>query len=294
MWIAYGLSAGFVLGLYDIWTKKGMTGNSVLAVVFWSSIFGLLCWIPLLITYPFVKFYSFNIVSIYEFFIVLPKSIAMTASWILAYFAIKKLPISMTGAIRTSGPVWTLIGGIAIFGESLNAHQYFGLSITILAYYVFTVVGKKENAFVARAPHMLGILSATLLSSLVTVYDKYLIFDLGMQSFDIQACSALQRTLIALGCLMLISPFDHKNIWLTQWSWSIPLMGAAWIAAEMIYFFAYSDPAASVALLSVFRRMSLIVGFVFSSIYLYEANLGLKALMIASLILGTAIMIIGR
>jgi hypothetical protein len=29
-------------------------------------------------------------------------------------------------------------------------------------------------------------------------------------------------------------------------------MGVAWIAAEMIYFLAYSDPTASVALLSVF------------------------------------------
>jgi hypothetical protein len=44
-------------------------------------------------------------------------------------------------------------------------------------------------------------------------------------------------------------------------------MGVAWIAAEMIYFLAYSDPAASFALLSVFCRLILVVGF-FSSISL--------------------------
>jgi hypothetical protein len=87
---------------------------------------------------------------------------------------------------------------------------------------------------------------------LARVYDKYLIFDLGIESLDIQLWSALQRTLIAFDFLMLRSSANNKSIFLTQWSWSIPLMGVAWIAAEMIYFLAYSDPAASVALLSVF------------------------------------------
>jgi hypothetical protein len=43
-------------------------------------------------------------------------------------------------------------------------------------------------------------------------------------------------------------------------------MGIAWVVGEMNYFMAYSDPSASVALLSVFRRLRLVVEFIFASI----------------------------
>jgi hypothetical protein len=112
--------------------------------------------------------------------------------------------------------------------------------ISILAYYIFTIISKNEHIFSARTPYLLGILFATLLSSLVTVYDKYLIFDPGMQSLDIQAWSALQRTLISLGFLLLIPTINYKPIAPVQWSCSVPFMGIAWVIAEMIYFMAYS------------------------------------------------------
>jgi drug/metabolite transporter (DMT)-like permease len=50
MWILYGLCAGVVLGLYDVWTKKAMTANNVIPVVMWSSLFGALFWAPLVAT----------------------------------------------------------------------------------------------------------------------------------------------------------------------------------------------------------------------------------------------------
>jgi drug/metabolite transporter (DMT)-like permease len=111
VWITYGLTAGFVLGLYDISTKEGMIGNSVFPVVFWSSLFGLICWLPILIAAPLFKLHDFDLLSVSGFLIVLPKSIAMTGSWVLAYYAVKHLPVSMAGAVRASGLVGPSLEG---------------------------------------------------------------------------------------------------------------------------------------------------------------------------------------
>ncbi len=40
--MVFGLVAGVVLGFYDYFTKQAMSGNSVLQVVFWTSLFGAL------------------------------------------------------------------------------------------------------------------------------------------------------------------------------------------------------------------------------------------------------------
>jgi drug/metabolite transporter (DMT)-like permease len=44
-WALYGICAGLILGLYDIFTKHAMTNNGVFAICCWSSAFGALAWI---------------------------------------------------------------------------------------------------------------------------------------------------------------------------------------------------------------------------------------------------------
>jgi transporter family protein len=48
------------------------------------------------------------------------KSAIMAASWILAYQALKHLPITIVTPIRSAGPFFTLIGAIVIYKESPN------------------------------------------------------------------------------------------------------------------------------------------------------------------------------
>ena len=80
MWIFYGLSAGVILGFYDIWTKRAMEGNGVFQVVMWSSLFGAICWLPFSIASDLPIFVDVTRTSVLIQLILVPKSLAMTAS----------------------------------------------------------------------------------------------------------------------------------------------------------------------------------------------------------------------
>ena len=295
MWIAYGLGAGVMLGLYDVWTKKAMKGNAVIPVVMWSSLFGALVWVPTLFSGALpIHIDPFGL-SLREHALLLPKGIAMTASWVLAYYAVRELPISIAGAVRASGPLWTLAGGFVMFRELLTPMQFLGLMITVLSYYVLSVVGRKEGIVVFRNTAVLLMLSATVLSAVTTVYDKYLVVQLQLPVLEIQAHSAFQRC--ALSALLFVPYMLRRGGGLglgLTWSWAVPLVGVSWVLAELIYFHALMDPQAMVSLLSVLRRTSLIVAFLLSALLFREANLWQKTLMILVLIVGMAVLILGR
>lgn len=112
MWIYYGVLAGVILGFYDFWTKKAMSGNCLFQVVFYSSFFGALLWLP--VFFPQVQALSPQLkigpARIAEQWPILVKSLMMTLSWVFAYFSVRELPMSFSGSVRASGPIWTLAG----------------------------------------------------------------------------------------------------------------------------------------------------------------------------------------
>ena len=60
----------------------------------------------------------------------------------------------------------------------------------------------------------------------------------------------------------------------------------------MIYFFAITDPDANVTYLSVFRRMSLVVGFILSALFIGEKNFRRKLIIISLIVASTLLLIV--
>ena len=54
------------------------------------------------------------------------KAVIVLSSWISGYFALKYLPLTITGPIKATQPVLTLVGAMVIFGERLNLYQWIG------------------------------------------------------------------------------------------------------------------------------------------------------------------------
>jgi bacterial/archaeal transporter family protein len=283
-----------VLGLYDIWTKRAMMGNSVIPVVTWSSLFGAAFWLPAFFLTRTSFYVDVSQTSVIEQAILLPKSVAMTASWILAYFAVRELPVSIAGAVRASGPPWTLAGGALILQQFITPVQFAGLMITVVSYDVLSLIGKKEGIVLLRSAPILLMLLATILSAITTVYDRYVITHFNIPRLDIQVYSSIQR--FVLSALVFLPYMLRSKKWglgLT-WSWAIPLVGLFWVVAELIYFLAVVDPGAMVAHLAVLRRTSLIISFVISAFLFKEANVPMKTVMIGVLIIGMAALILGK
>lgn len=294
-WLVFGLLAGITLGFYDFWTKKAMAGNGIFPVVFASALFGGLAWVPFFM--PFTAGNPFHVdvtgMDISGQALVLVKGVMMTASWLFAYFSVRELPMSFSGAVRASGPIWTLIGGALVFGEFLTPLQLTAVAVSILAYHLLSGIGKSEGIISLKSLPMAMMLVATILSALTTVYDKYIVQQIGLPPAEIQAWSAIHRALIA-GLLLVFFNLRTGSSQKLKWTIWIPLTGLSWVLAEWIYFLAIADPQANVTYLSIFRRTSLVVGFLLSVVLIGERNVARKALVIALIVASSVTLVLAR
>jgi drug/metabolite transporter (DMT)-like permease len=231
--------------------------------------------------------------SLLEQAVLLPKSAAMTASWICAYYAVRELPLSIAGAIRASGPLWTFLGGMVILGQFLRPVQIGGLLLTVASYHVLSVVGRREGIYVFRNSAVYLMLVATVLSALTTVYDRFIVEEFNIPLLGIQVYTAVHRFLF--GAIVFSIYMVKRETWGLglNWSWAIPFVGISWTAAEFVYFYAVFDPNALVAHLAVLRRSSLIVAFGISASFFHESNVKMKCVMIGILVIGMALLLLG-
>lgn len=290
-WVTYGALAGVVLGLYDFWTKKAMTGRSVLAVVFWSSVFGASAWLLALL--PMAQGTPLGVrwddTSWSDQAYILVKGVMMTGSWMLAYYAVRELPMSFAGAMRASGPLWTLLGGALVFQEFLGPLQLIMLGVSVGAYFLLSRIGTQEGIRLTRSLPMGLMLLATVLSALTTVYDKFLLQNLGLHAVNVQAWSAWHRCALS-GLALAWASGRQAGAWRLRMTVWIPLVGLSWVTAECLNFLALADPAARVATLSVLRRVALIVGFFLSVWLIGERQVRQKSVVVGVLFMSTLVL----
>ncbi|PRA78294.1 hypothetical protein CQ054_22340 [Ochrobactrum sp. MYb29] len=293
MWMVSGISAGLLLGFYDFWTKKAMDKNTVIPVVFWTSIFGFVLWLPAVLTLHLGGYDTQVILAfdLHQQALIFVRALSMTVSWILAFYATRELPMSFTGAVRASGPIWALLGGSIFLQEYLTPLQIAIVLISVGCYYVLSQIGKSEGIHILRSRPMLLMAIATILSSLTTVYDKFVIHNLEQSIYTVQFYSSFYRLLISSSLLLLLLLINRNAS--VKWSIWIPLVGFSWVIAEYIYFLAVQSADSNATYLSIFRRMSLVVGFVLSVIYFKESNIMYKSFIVITILASTVALIFG-
>ncbi|RRD63751.1 DMT family transporter, partial [Comamonadaceae bacterium OH2310_COT-174] len=222
---------------------------------------------------------------------VLPKSIMMVMTWILSYYSVKHLPLSISAGVRASGPLWTALGAVLLLSERLSWWQWLGLAVSMGSYYLFSLIGQKEGISFKRNLWVLSMVAATLLSSANALYDKYILATLHMDLAAVQAYSALQRGAIAL----LLLPWIFRGIeaisLLTR-NWAIPAIAFAYVLAEYIYLAAVQIDGAQISVISVLRRTNLIMVFALSAIFFNERFIRQKIIAISGVLIGIALTIL--
>lgn len=296
-WIALGLLAGLILGTYDFLTKLALKEKNVLEVVFWCSVLGALIWAPF--------FYAPDSwsnalhsaalapqhLSFEQQMAVLPKSIMMVMTWILSYYSVKHLPLSISAGVRASGPLWTALGAVLLLSERLSWWQWLGLAVSMGSYYLFSLIGQKEGISFKRNLWVLSMVVATLLSSANALYDKYILATLHMDLAAVQAYSALQRGAIAILLLPWIFRGMEATSLLTR-NWAIPAIAFAYVLAEYIYLAAVQIDGAQISVISVLRRTNLIMVFALSAIFFNERFIRQKIIAISGVLIGIALTIL--
>jgi len=296
MWILLGITSAFLLGIYDVVKKVSLNNNAVLPVLFLSCLSGALVFLPFFLissldpSFHDAMFFVPH-VDMTTHFLIFLKSLLVITSWIFAYYSFKHLPVTIATPIRTSAPVWTLIGALLIFGEKLSLLQWIGVIICIIFYYLFSLAGKKEGISFSENKWVLFITIATILGSLSSLYDKYLISNFNRMA--VQTYFSFYMVLIMIPVLLVFwypSRSKHDSF---KWRFTIPLIGIILSVADFLYFYSLSYPESLISILSTLRRSSVIVSFLIGAAIFHENNLKMKFIILLGVLAGIIIIITG-
>tara|TARA_B100000809_G_C15140596_1_gene533042 strand:- start:4645 stop:5544 length:900 start_codon:yes stop_codon:yes gene_type:complete len=292
MWMYLGLLAALFLGLHNLCKKHAVQGNAVFPVLFGTIGSGFLVLLPFFIGslyFPeFMKQMGFYITDIswsrHGFIFI--KSMIMAASWVLAFQALKHLPITIVAPIRSAGPFFTFIGAIVIYGEQPNSLQWVGFVVIISSVLLYSKVGKKEGIIFKRNKWIYAIIAATFLGASSGLYDKFLIQELVLNPQTLQFWFCWYTLLILL-CILLFSWFPNKgNRKEFKWRWTIVGVGVLLQTADYFYFKALQDPEALILILSAIKRSQLIIAVVIGGLLFKEKNKRKKLVPLIGILLG--------
>ncbi|MGC9151756.1 MAG: EamA family transporter [Microbacter sp.] len=296
MWLLFGLFSAVLLGLYDISKKMALQNNAVIPVLFSATLISAL----LLMPFPLLSFiapdtmkksllYVPPIDAKTQGFIFL-KSLLVLTSWIFGYFSFKHLPITVITPIEATRPLWTLLGAIIIFSEQLSMIQWIGVAVTLISFYLFSLVGKKENVHFFHNKWIWFSILASLTGSASGLYDKFLLHHFNRMA--VQSYYAFYQAMIMGVILMLLWYPKRKETTPFKWKKSIIAISVFLTLADFLYFFALSNPDSMISLLTVVRRSGVVVSFSIGALLFREKNILSKALCLLGVIAGTLLLLL--
>lgn len=297
MWLLLAFCSAALLGFYDVFKKKSLAGNAVLPVLGLNTLFSSLIFLPFILISHFRPEWLQQTI----FFVpdagwevhryILLKSVIVLSSWTFGYFGMKHLPLTIVGPINATRPVMTLVGALLIFGERLNLYQWIGVLLAIVSFFLLSRSGKKEGIDFQHNRWIWFIVLAALLGAVSGLYDKYL-----MGRFDkmvVQAWYNVYQLFLMGGVLMFLWWPKRKTTTPFHWDWCIILISVFLSAADFVYFYALSLDGSMISIVSMVRRSSVLVSFLFGAMIFREKNLTSKAIDLVLVLLGMIFLYIG-
>lgn len=290
MWLGLAFLSAFLLGCYDINKKLSLNGNAVIPVLFFNT---LIC---SLIFIPFILISHFSPETLQETLFFVPdaplqvhgflflKAIIVLASWHFAYFATKNLPLTITGPIKATQPVMTLMGALLIFQERLNVYQWIGVLLSITSFYMLSSSGKKEGINFKHNKWIFFMILSAITGSMSGLYDKYLTGFIDPMTVQVWY-NFYQLALMILVVSFLWYPTRQKTTPF-QWRWSIVFISVFLTIADFVYFYALSFPDSMISIVSMVRRSNVLVTFAAGALFFHEKNLKNKAVDLLLVLLG--------
>ena len=210
----------------------------------------------------------------------------------------KHLPLTIVGPINATRPVMVLVGAMLIFGERLNAWQWAGVWLTIVSYILLRRSGKKEGIDFRHNHWIWMIVGAAVIGAVSGLYDKYLMASVesggvGLDRMMVQSWYNIYQCGMMLAMLIVLWWPKHHETTPFHWHWSIICVSIFLSTADFMYFYSLSLPDAMISIVSMIRRGSVIVSFLFGAAFFHEKNLKAKAVDLALVLLGMIFLYIG-
>jgi drug/metabolite transporter (DMT)-like permease len=296
------MSAAF-LGVYDSLKKKALKNNAVIPILFLNTLFSSLIFLPFIVLSGTTTVLNDTIFLVgsggWEMhkYIVL-KALIVLSSWVLGYFGMKHLPLTIVGPINATRPVMVLVGALLVFGERLNGWQWIGVLLAVASFFMLSRSSKKEGIDFKHDHWIYMIVGAAVLGAVSGLYDKYLMAPVesggvGLDRMMVQSWYNIYQCFMMLAMLMLLWWPKHKETTPFHWDWAIIGVSLFLSTADFVYFYSLSLPDAMISIVSMVRRGSVVVSFLCGAMFFREKNLKAKAFDLALVLLGMVFLYIG-
>lgn len=297
MWLLLAFLSAALLGFYDVFKKKSLRDNAVLPVLFLNTLFSSLIFLPFILVSAFAPsvlggtMFDVPVVGweVHKFIVV--KSLIVLSSWILGYFGMKHLPLTIVGPINATRPVMVLLGAMLVFGERLNLYQWIGVLLAIVSFFMLSRSGKKEGIDFKHNKWILFIVLAAVAGAVSGLYDKYLMKQLNPML--VQSWYNVYQVFIMCPIILLLWYPKRKESTPFRWDWTIICISIFLCAADFVYFYALSYEDSMISIVSMVRRGSVVVSFLFGALFFREKNLKSKAVDLILVLIGMFFLYLG-
>lgn len=290
MWVILAIVSALCLGFYDITKKLSLRGNNVLAVLFLNTLFCSLLLSPVIISGILHGHFGLG-ESWHGHILIIFKAMIVLSSWLLGYFSIKHLPLTIAGPVNASRPVMVLGGALLIFGERLNLLQWAGVIMGFFSLYFISRIGRSEGFSKGNGKWLWFSIGAAFMGAVSALYDKHLMMQ-HFEPLEVQAWYTFYQFVI-MGTTILIMSRKGQDGGPMRWRWSILLISVFLTIADIAYFYALSQPQSMIAVVSMIRRGSVVVSFIYGVVALHEKNIRRKAVDLAILLTGLILLVAG-
>lgn len=303
MWLILAFLSATLLGCYDSFKKKALRDNAVIPVLFLNTVFSTLIFLPFIVLSSLgtsIDNTVFHVSSggweAHRYIIL--KSFIVLSSWLFGYYGMKHLPLTIVGPINATRPVMVLVGALLVFGERLNVWQWAGVLLAVTSFFALSRSGKKEGIDFRHDKWIYCIVVAAMLGAVSGLYDKYLMAPVGaggagldrmmVQSwYNIYQCGMM-------GIMLALLWWPHRqHTTVFRWDWSIIMISVFLSAADFLYFYSLSLEGAMISIVSMVRRGSVVVSFLFGAVFFHEKNLRSKVIDLALVLLGMCLLYVG-
>ena len=304
MWLALAFLSAALLGFYDVFKKQSLKNNAVIPVLFLNTLFCSLIFLPFIVlsacgnSWVESSIFHVPMVGWESHQHIVLKSCIVLSSWLLGYFGIKHLPITLVGPINATRPVMVLIGAMLVFGERLNLYQWIGVLLAIFSFFLLSRSGKKEGIDFKHNRWVFAVVGAAVMGAVSGLYDKYLMAPvseggIGLDRMAVQSWYNLYQCAMMGAMLLLLWYPKRKTTTPFHWHWAIIFISLFLSAADFVYFYALSLDDAMISIVSMVRRGSVIVSFLFGAMVFKEKNLRSKAIDLLLILIGMVFLYLG-
>ena len=287
MWIGWILTSAVFLALYDLAKKASVKGNAVLPVLLVATLCGAAGYISVLgvaggiaeALHPSAR----------EFGLIGVKGLIVSTSWVLTYYALRTLPITIATPIRASAPALVFVAAFFLYGEIPTWLQGLGMLLVFAGYWTFSWAGRHEGIDFLRNRAVWLAVGGMCMSALSSIWDKFILQRCAIPVETVQFWFQIDLVAIyatLLGAQHLFRLEKTRFVW----RWTIPAVGLLLALADWLYFHGLAIPDVPISVGSLMRRFSVAITFVLGALFFHEANLKRKSIALAMILAGIALL----